>query len=139
MNTPPQPFRGKKWAHPYLQIVLSALFVTISEVCLKAGANETASSIGCLEWLGITSLGTWQVWVGIVFYIASFVCWLHVLRYIPLNIAYNLVNIEHVFVPLACAFFLNEHVSLLRWSGIALVLIGIWIIARPLLNMEERL
>lgn len=103
------------------------------------GANETAGRTGSLEWLGITTLVSLWVWIGVVSYIASFACWLHVLRHLPLNIAYNLVNIEHVFVPIASAIFLHEHIGWLRSGGIALVLVGIWIIAQPFLSMEERL
>jgi multidrug transporter EmrE-like cation transporter len=127
------------WLNPHLQVVISALFVAVSEVCLKMGANETGGGAQCLDWLGITSLASLWVWIGVVFYLVSFACWLHVLRHLPLNIAYNLVNIEHVFVPLACAIFLHERISVLRGCGIVLVLVGIWIIAKPLLRMEERL
>ena len=139
MNANPNPRTFPWWANPYLQVVISALFVAISEVCLKMGANETGGVSGCLDWLGITSLVSLWVWVGVVFYLASFACWLHVLRHLPLNIAYNLVNIEHVFVPLACAIFLHEKINVLRGSGIILVLVGIWIIAKPLMKVEERL
>ena len=125
------------WLNPYLHIVLSALQVTVSEVCLKMGANQTLYHNNFLDWLGIASLGTGWVWLGILFYLGSFVSWLHVLRLVPLNIAFNLVNIEHVFIPLASACFLSEHISPLRWAGIMLVLGGVWIIAKPLVKMEE--
>lgn len=129
------------WLNPYLHIVLAALQVTASEVCLKLGADQTAYVFhnALLDSLGIASLGTWWVWGGILFYLGSFVCWLHVLRHLPLNIAFNLVNIEHVFIPLASALFLAEHISLLRWSGIALVLCGVWVIAKPLVSVEEKI
>jgi multidrug transporter EmrE-like cation transporter len=129
------------WQNPYLHIVLAALQVTVSEVCLKHGANQTEFLFNnpWLDSLGIASLASWWVWGGIVFYLGSFVSWLHVLRYLPLNVAFNLVNIEHVFIPLACAAFLGEHINLLRWSGIGLVLLGVWVIAKPLILVEEKL
>lgn len=129
------------WLNPYLHIVLAALQVTASEVCLKLGADQTAYVFHnpLLDSLGIASLGTLWVWGGILFYLGSFVSWLHVLRHIPLNIAFNLVNIEHVFIPIASALFLAEHISLLRATGIALVLCGVWVIAKPLVTAEEKL
>lgn len=140
-NPAPAAARLPWWLNPYFHIVLAALQVTASEVCLKLGADQTAYVFhnSLLDSLGIASLATWWVWGGIIFYLGSFVCWLHVLRHLPLNIAFNLVNIEHVFIPVACAIFLAEHISPLRCTGIALVLCGVWVIAKPLVTAEEKL
>ena len=55
-----------------------------------------------------------------------------------LNIAFNLVNIEHVFVPLASYLFLGEMISSMRAVGIAIVLLGVWVIAEAYCRIEER-
>lgn len=129
------------WKNPYLHLILNALSVTVSEVCLKLGADETAGQALApwISWLGLHSLGSLWVIIGIVFYILSFAFWLNALRHVPLNIAFNLVNISYVSVPLACAILLGEHIGLLRAVGILLVSMGIYIIARPLVVMEEKL
>jgi len=36
-------------------------------------------------------------------------------------------------------FFLNEYISAQRWCGIALVLLGVLIVAKPVARMEEKL
>ena len=61
------------------------------------------------------------------------------LRFVPLNIAFNLSNIVHVFVPLSSWLVLGENISEKRWLGIALVLCGIFVIAKPLVKIEEKL
>jgi len=71
--------------------------------------------------------------------IASFISWLYVLRFIPLTIAYPLSNLVHVLIPLSSWFFLDEIISTQRWCGIALVLIGVLIVAKPVARMEEKL
>ena len=71
-------------------------------------------------------------------YRSRYVFWLKVLKVLPLNIAFNLVNIEHVFVPLASYLFLGEMISSMRAVGIAIVLLGVWVIAEAYCRIEER-
>ncbi len=125
--------------NPWFQLVLSVLFVTTSEVFLKRGAVEAPRLPEEVNWTGVSGLASPDVWYGILFVIASFISWLYVLRFIPLTIAYPLSNVVHVLVPLASWFFLNEHISIQRWCGIALVLLGVLIVAKPVARMEENL
>ena len=71
--------------------------------------------------------------------ILSLVSWLYVLRLVPLSIAFPLSNVVHVLVPLSCWIFLGEQISTQRWCGIALVLLGLIVVAKPFARIEERL
>jgi len=42
-------------------------------------------------------------------------------------------------VPLGCWIFLGEFISTLRWCGIALVVVGLALVAKPVAQIEERL
>ncbi len=126
------------WANPWLVLVLEAIFVTASEVLLKVGASETRRVEGW-EWTGLMSLASIWIWLAIVFVILSFICWIYVLRHIPLSIAFPLSNVVHVLVPLSCWIFLGEHISETRWCGIAIVVFGIAVVARPIAKIEEKL
>ena len=75
----------------------------------------------------------------IVVSLASFVSWLYVLRYIPLAIAFPISRVVDILVPLGCWIFLGELISTLRWCGIALVVIGLVLVAKPVAQIEERL
>ena len=125
--------------NPWFQLVLSVLFVTTSEVFLKRGAAEAPRLPDEVNWTGVSGLASPDVWYGILFVIASFISWLYVLRFIPLTIAYPLSNVVHVLVPLASWFCPAEHSSVQRWCGIALVLLGVLIVAKPVARMEENL
>ena len=120
--------------NPYLQIALGAVLVTASELLLKKGA-----SAGAAGWFGVAALASPWTWGGIACYIASFLSWLHVLRFVPLSIAFPLINIVHVLVPLGALVFLHEPVSPRRWMGIALILVGILAIMRPAATAEAKL
>jgi drug/metabolite transporter (DMT)-like permease len=126
------------WANPWFVLVLEAIFVTASEVLLKVGASETRWVAGW-EWTGLMSLASIWIWVAIVFVILSFLCWIYVLRHIPLSIAFPLSNVVHVLVPLSCWIFLGEQISATRWCGIAIVIFGLAIVAKPVAKIEEKL
>jgi len=125
--------------NPHLQIGLGAVLVTVSELMLKKGASATADTTAVAGWLGIAALASWWTWAGILCYVLSFLSWLHVLRYVPLSIAFPLINAVHVLVPLGALLFLHEPVSLKRWMGISLILIGIVAIMRPAATVEAKL
>ena len=125
--------------NPWLQLALSVLCVFVSELLLKRGAAEVAEPQSALSWTGINGLGSPLVWWAILFIIASFLSWLYVLKYIPLNIAFPFSRVVDVLVPLGCWIFLGEIISTWRWCGIALVIIGLAVIARPVAELGERL
>jgi multidrug transporter EmrE-like cation transporter len=125
--------------NPYFQLAVGAILVTASELLLKKGA-ETAPALGRVpEWVGIAALASGWTWCGIMTYILSFGSWLIVLKRLPLGVAFSLISVVHVLVPLAAWLVLGEHISSQRWMGIGLVVAGIVIIAQPATRAEENL
>jgi len=60
------------------------------------------------------------------------------LRFLPLGLAFALTNGVHIFVPLGSWFFLGEHISLLRGSGILVIIAGILLLAQSVAKVEEK-
>jgi multidrug transporter EmrE-like cation transporter len=119
---------------PYVALALDALLVTAAELLLKMGATSGARLPPAIAWLGVGALASGWTWLGILAYLLSFACWLYVLRYIPVSLAFGLLGIAQVFVPLGAWMFLGESISPLRWVGIASVLAGTMCIARILMT-----
>jgi drug/metabolite transporter (DMT)-like permease len=133
-HDPPLGFRN-----PWLHLGLSVVCVLVSELLLKRGASEIANPESAWSWTGFNGLASPLVWLAIIFIIASFITWLYVLKYIPLSIAFPLSRVVDALVPLCCWIFLGEIISTRRWIGIALVVIGLAIVAKPVARMEEQL
>lgn len=121
--------------NPYFQIAISIVLSAASQLLMKRGADESIQD----AWFGVSGLRSGWVWAGIFAMIASLASWLHALRTVPLNIAYNLTGLIQALVPLGCWLFLGESISAQRWLGIALVIAGVAVIARPLVRVEEKL
>jgi drug/metabolite transporter (DMT)-like permease len=134
MRNYPSGFRN-----PWLQLTLSVVCVLVSELLLKRGASDIADLTSSWSWTGINGLVSPLVWLAIIFVIISFISWLYVLKYIPLSIAFPLSRVVDALVPLCSWIFLGEMISTRRWCGIALVVIGLAVVAKPVARMEERL
>src|SRR2546423_10680132 len=125
--------------NPWLHLTVSIACVTVYELLLKRGAAETANPNSSWSWTGLSGLGSIYVWIAIVFVILSLITWLYVLRYLPLSIAFPISQAVHVLVPLGSWLILGENIVTLRWIGIALVSLGLAIVAKPVARLEEQL
>ena len=131
------PFPLSRLLNPYLQLFLTVILVTIAEIFLKQGTTETAT-VENAHWLGLSSLPSPHVWIGAALLVLSSITWILVLRKMPLYLAFMLSSVVHVTIPLASWLVLGERIHAIRWTGIALVVAGVWIIARPASKAEER-
>jgi len=131
--------RPTGFRNPWLQFALNIVGVVVYELLLKAGAAATANPTRSWSWIGITALESPLIWLAIAVIVVDLVIWLYILRYIPLSVAFPLSRTVDVLVPISCWLILKEAISPLRWCGIALVIIGLVVIAKPAAQLEERL
>jgi multidrug transporter EmrE-like cation transporter len=130
----------KRWFfNPYVQLAFDAVLVTAAELMLKVGATSGARLPASVAWLGFGALTSIWTWIGILTYLLSFACWLYVLRHIPVSVAFGLISIAQVLVPLGAWLFLGEAISPQRWMGIASVLCGTACIARMIMTTRIEL
>ncbi len=131
--------RPSGFFNPWLQLGLNIVCVVAYELLLKVGATATADLSHSWSWTGVTSLASPFIWSAIIIIMLDLVIWLYVLKYIPLSVAFPLSRAVDVLVPISCWLILAEAISSRRWCGIALVVIGLVVVARPAAELEERL
>lgn len=131
--------RPSGFLNPWFQLGASVACVLVYELLQKLGATATAHLSPSWSWTGLTALASPITWLAIVFTIFSLLSWLYVLKHIPLSIAFPLSRIVDVLVPISCWLILGENISPRRWCGIALVIAGLAIVAKPAARLEERL
>jgi multidrug transporter EmrE-like cation transporter len=108
-----------RW-YPIVFVLLSALSTTAAEVLLKIGATAAVTSP---EEFLVALVNLWVAW-GILAYVGGLVLWLIALPHMDLHLAYGLVAVVHLFVPLSCWLILHEAIPVGRMAGMGLVLIG---------------
>ena len=125
--------------NPWFQVAFSTFAVATAEMFLKRGAVQAPVLRESLNWTGIAGLTSPLVWAGMLLMAVSFISWLYVLRFIPLSVAFPVSQFVHVLIPLGSWMVLGELISPRRWAGIALVLTGILVVAKPVARLEEKL
>ena len=130
----------RRWfVNPWVQLSICVLLATAAELFLKLGAAETADPTNAWSWTGLTGLRSGWVWWGVLASVVSLFNWLATIRKLPLTIAFPVGNIVHILVPLSSWIFLGEAILTRRWLGIALLLLGLMIVAKPAARLEEKL
>lgn len=130
----------RRWFfNPWVQLSICVILATAAEIFLKLGARQVANLESKWSWTGLTGLESVWVWWGILASVVSLFNWLATIRKLPLTIAFPVGNVVHILVPLSCWIFLGEAILPRRWLGIALLLLGLMIVAKPAAKLEERL
>jgi drug/metabolite transporter (DMT)-like permease len=129
----------KGFANPWLVLGFEVICVLVYELLQKRGASATAHLSQVWSWTGISALASPLTWLAMGLMIISLVSWLYVLRHIPLSVAFPLSRVVDILVPLSCWMILGEDISMRRWCGIALVIIGLVLTAKPSAQLEEKL
>jgi drug/metabolite transporter (DMT)-like permease len=117
-------------------ILISVVLAAIAQLTLKHGmtklTNHGAVPLNLKDPLGTIRriLATPAVWGGLSLFVASAAAWLIVLSKASLSFAYPFVSLTYVLILLFDRFVLDEPVSLVRWSGVALIMGGIFLVSR---------
>ena len=72
----------------------------------------------------------WQFAACGLCYAAGSILWFHIIKHYPFSMAYPLVSLSYVFGMIAAIIFFHEHVDLLKWIGVLLIMAGCYLIAR---------
>ena len=114
-------------------IVAVDLLESIADLFIKKGINNMGfGAIGpnqIIEFL-VKSSSDYLVLIGLLLYIVNFFILFGILSRIELSIAYPAGSTSYIFVTILAMIFLHENVGLIRWSGIILIVSGIYFISR---------
>lgn len=79
-------------------------------------------------WLSL--LVNWQFAAcGLLFGAASLL-WAYIVKAFPFSTAYPMVSLSYVFGMFAAIMFFHEEVSAAKWLGVALIMMGCFLIAK---------
>ena len=72
----------------------------------------------------------WYLGIGIALYALNFLLWIGILSRLDLSTAVPIASTNYIILPILAMFFLGEHIGLLRWIGIAFIILGIHFISK---------
>lgn len=70
------------------------------------------------------------VLTGMVLYFGASVVWAYLLTKLPLSYVQPILALTYVVTPILAIVLINEQVPALRWLGIAVIIVGVFIVSR---------
>lgn len=70
------------------------------------------------------------IWLGVIIYALNFFIWVLILSRVELSVAMPVGSTTYIMIPFIAMFFFGEHISMMRWFGIALIILGILAVSR---------
>ena len=92
--------------------------------------------LGFVFYYLVSAVSNPWVFLGILMELAYFLCWLVVLSLADVSWGIPMHAIEYIFVAVLAQFLLGEHVSITRWIGILLIVIGVVFMMKSWNNKE---
>jgi drug/metabolite transporter (DMT)-like permease len=113
----------------YLVLAGVTVFAAAGDSMLSHGMKQTGSiSLNHLQGVILAILNPW-VAIGILLLLAFFATYMTALSWADLTYVLPATSLGYVILALVARFLLHEHVSPLRWMGIALITGGVGFIA----------
>ena len=112
-----------------LILLLAVFFLSASQVLQKLGASRRLSDTsGARQW--ISALFSPEIVGAVVTIVIGTILWLYVLYSMDVSRAFPFLSLGSVAVVAVSRFFLREHVPPYRWAGVALISVGIALVAQ---------
>lgn len=118
---------------PHAMLALAILFAVVSQLLFKSGVGSigqvtlTRDTLPAEIWKLATSP---YIVVGMALYSVGFLAWLGAMSRFGLSYVYPFTSMNYVLVLLFSWIVFNEPLSLIRWLGVAVIILGIFIASR---------
>lgn len=116
---------------PIKLIFISIILICTGSMLLKYGVSQiggiTLQNLSSLAFQLITNI---PLIIGIILYLLSSLTWMLALSRSDLSKAYPILASAYALVPILSWIIFNDTISILRWSGIATVCIGVILMSK---------
>ena len=114
-------------------VLLGVLLNAAAQLLLKAGTNAighfTFSTENILP-IGMKIASEPHILGGLACYAVSVVVWIMALSRVEVSIAYPMLSIGYLVNAIAAWYLFGEAVTLMRMTGIGIIIVGVYIVAR---------
>jgi drug/metabolite transporter (DMT)-like permease len=113
-------------------LLISMFLGVIGQVFIKKGLTSlgsldfSAALIGSFAKMFLTPF----IILGLCLYCLGVFFWLYALSKVDLSFAYPFVSLSYVLVVLFSLFALGESISYIRWIGVFVICLGVFLISR---------
>jgi drug/metabolite transporter (DMT)-like permease len=113
----------------YWILLFTGIFMSASGgIFLKMGSVELEHNGA---WHSLQqALTNWKVLVGLSLYLFPAAIWIFMLKKVDISFLQPMFSLVYVITPILALMVLHENIPLNRWLGIAVIVVGVLIVAR---------
>lgn len=116
----------------YSMILIMVVFGPVGNVLLSKGMKNVGSAAGWkaseLPHVLFGILASGYIWVGVASLLTFFVAYMVILSWADYSYVQPASSIAYLVVALLGYFYLGERISYLRWAGIAVICLGVFVV-----------
>lgn len=109
--------------------IIQSIILAMGQVTLKFGLNKM-EPFGWNRDFWYSALINWQFALSGICFGSASLLWMYIIKHYPLSSSYPLVSLSYVFGLISAIIFFHEDVSLNKWFGVGLIILGCYIIAK---------
>ncbi|MEK5182245.1 EamA family transporter [Paenibacillus sp. FSL P4-0288] len=107
-------------------LLFNIVMLASGQIFFKLGLEKMGGVSLNNAWKALFNI---QIIAGLLLYVFATLVWFVVLSRVPLSVAYPVQSIAYVLGLLAALFIFNEPVSLMKWLGMIVIMVGVFVIA----------
>ncbi|MCY9664832.1 EamA family transporter [Paenibacillus alginolyticus] len=111
----------------YLLILLNVLLLVTGQTLWKIGVERFNFNNYKQLYLVLSSP---FIITGCFLYVIATVIWILLLSRLPLSFLYPLQSLAYVVGLIIAIFVFHEHVTLTKWIGVGVILVGVYFVAK---------
>ena len=108
--------------------ILQSVLLTGGQVLLKFALNRMPPFSWTRGFWADLLTNWYFAGCGLCFGLASLL-WMYMVKQFPFSTAYPMVSLSYVFGMFAAILFFHEEVSLMKWFGVGLIVLGCLLVA----------
>lgn len=113
----------------WLLTLLGIFLGAFGGILLKQGSVELQHQ-GSLVQIVLHAALNWKIVGAVVLYFVPFLIWVFLLKRVDISFLQPIFSLTYVITPALATLLLHEQVPLLRWMGVAIIILGVVIVAR---------
>lgn len=110
-------------------VAIQSLLITLGQVFLKFAMLRVAP----FGWNGTFMRSiflNWHLYLSGILVLSGTFMWMYMIKHFPLSFLMPMQSVSYVMGMVAAIYFFHEDVSLLKWCGMAFILLGCAMIAK---------
>ncbi|MDR1553768.1 MAG: EamA family transporter [Prevotellaceae bacterium] len=112
-----------------LLTIIQCLLSASGQVFFKLAVQKIGKFV--LSWAYFVDILTnWWLLASGISLILAIILWSYILKHFEFSVAYPITAVAYVFGVLSAIFIFHETVSLTRWLGVGLIILGVILIAK---------